>query len=57
MTTFSIPSILNMPLDHAWLFTRGSQPQEVEKYRLESHPLYQAEKRRCEPEPAEEHEA
>ena len=53
----SVHTILNMPLDHAWLFTRGSQPQEVEKYRLESHPLYQAEKRRCEPEPAEEHEA
>ena len=33
-------SILQMPLDAAWLFTRGSAPREVTKYRLESHPLY-----------------
>lgn len=33
-------SILQMPLDAAWLFTRGSAPREVAKYRLESHPLY-----------------
>ena len=46
-----------MPLDHAWLFTRGSQPQEVEKYHLESHPLCEAEKRGCNPELTEEHEA
>lgn len=34
-------SILQMPLDAAWLFTRGSAPKKVAKYRLESHPLYQ----------------
>lgn len=33
-------SILQMPLDAAWLFTRGTAPKEVKKYRLESHPLY-----------------
>lgn len=37
----SIHTILDMPLDHAWLFTRGQAPREVQKYRLESHPLYQ----------------
>ena len=33
-------SILSMPLDAAWLFTRGDAPKSVTKYRLESHPLY-----------------
>ena len=33
-------SILQMPLDAAWLFTRGAAPKEVTKYRLEDHPLY-----------------
>ena len=33
-------SILCMPLDAAWLFTRGEAPKSVTKYRLESHPLY-----------------
>lgn len=37
----SINTILQMPLDGAWLFARGERPQEVHKYRLESHPLYQ----------------
>lgn len=36
----SINTILQMPLDSAWLFTRGEKPQEVRKYRLDSHPLY-----------------
>ena len=36
----SINTILQMPLDGAWLFTRGERPQEVHKYRLDSHPLY-----------------
>ena len=36
----SVHTILNMPLNHAWLFTRGGAPKEVEKYRLEDHPLY-----------------
>lgn len=33
-------SILQMPLDGAWLFTRGEAPRAVQKYILESHPLY-----------------
>lgn len=33
-------SILCMPLNAAWLFTRGDSPKEVKKYKLESHPLY-----------------
>lgn len=36
----SINTILQMPLDSAWLFTRGEKPQEVRKYHLDSHPLY-----------------
>lgn len=36
----SIHTILDMPLNHAWLFTRGSKPLEVEKYKLENHPLH-----------------
>ena len=33
-------AILNMPLDRAWLFERGSSPREVKKYDLTRHPLY-----------------
>lgn len=36
----SINTILQMPLDAAWLFIRGEKPQQVNKYRLEAHPLY-----------------
>lgn len=36
----SINTILQMPLDAAWLFVRGQQPQQVSKYRLDAHPLY-----------------
>lgn len=36
----SMTSILQMPLDSAWLFTRGEVPHQVRKYALESHPLY-----------------
>lgn len=56
----SVHTILDMPLDHAWLFTRGSTPQEVQKYTLESHPLYRAPKPATKdytPELAEEFEA
>lgn len=35
-------SILNMPLDNAWLFTRGMKPEQVRKYELTSHPHYRA---------------
>ena len=56
----SVHTILDMPLDHAWLFTRGSTPKEVQKYRLESHPLHQAPKPHAKdykPEPTPEFEA
>lgn len=33
-------TILNMPLDDAWLFVRGSVPAQVRKYDLTAHPLY-----------------
>lgn len=36
----SIHTILQMPLDGAWLFTRGQAPQEVQKFRLQDHPRY-----------------
>ena len=35
-----VSTILNMPLDRAWLFERGSTPREVKKYDLTRHPLY-----------------
>lgn len=53
----SATSILDMPLDGAWLFTRGEQPRQVQKYDLQSHPQYhrltdQAAKRDPAPAPA-----
>ena len=33
-------TILNMPLDQAQLFIRGSSPRVVGKYRLETHARY-----------------
>ena len=36
----SATSILDMPLDGAWLFTRGQPPKQVQKYDLQSHPQY-----------------
>lgn len=36
----SATSVLQMPLDGAWLFERGTAPRQVRKYALESHPLY-----------------
>ena len=35
-----VSTILNMPLDRAWLFERGTLPKEVRKYDLTRHPLY-----------------
>lgn len=32
-----VKRILNMPLDAAWLFTRGQAPKQVQKYELEKH--------------------
>lgn len=34
-------TILNMPLDQAYLFARGAEPRRVEKYDLRDHPRYQ----------------
>ena len=36
----SITTILNMPLEEAYLFTRGSEPRKVEKYDLTEHTRY-----------------
>ncbi len=36
----SIHTILNMPLDNAWLFVRGREPQQVQKFALEQHTRY-----------------
>lgn len=36
----SATSVLQMPLDGAWLFERGTAPRQVQKFTLESHPLY-----------------
>lgn len=33
-------TILSMPLDGVWLFTRGQKPRQVRKYDLTAHPLY-----------------
>lgn len=33
-------TVLNMPLDDAYLFTRGSRPRKVSKFRLERHECY-----------------
>lgn len=36
----SIHGILDMPLQDAWLFTRGQGPREVRKFDLREHPYY-----------------
>ncbi len=36
----SVNTILAMPLNKGWLFTRGENPQFVDKYDLTSHPRY-----------------
>ena len=28
------------PIDRSWLFVRGHTPEQVERFRLEDHPLY-----------------
>lgn len=38
----SVNTILDMPLDRAWLFARGQAPRLARKYGLESHRLYHA---------------
>jgi len=35
-----INRLLSMPLENAWLFTRGTAPRMVERYDLESHERY-----------------
>lgn len=37
----SIHSILDMPLEDAWLFTRGQKAREARKFDLQEHPHYQ----------------
>lgn len=51
-------TVLNMPLDEAWLFERGREPRQVRKYRLEEHEFdgYQKETEKGEPERKEENE-
>ena len=36
----SVNTVLDMPLDSAWLFTRGEAPRQVQKYSLKDHPMY-----------------
>lgn len=36
----SMTSVLQMPLDHAWLFERGAAPRQVLKFNLSDLPLY-----------------
>lgn len=36
-----VSTILNMDLQSAWLFTRGQEPKQVQKYDLAKHPQYQ----------------
>ena len=33
-------TILNLPLEEAWLFTRGRAPRKVRKYDITTHDLY-----------------
>lgn len=35
-----LASVLDMPLDSAWLFERGREPRQVQKYDLKDHPMY-----------------
>lgn len=49
----TVYTILDMPPDSAWLFTRGKQPREVKKFQLESHPRYWAKPEKT-PEPVKE---
>ena len=36
-----LPStLMATPVDRSWLFIRGRAPQQVERFRLEDHPLY-----------------
>ena len=36
----TVSTILNLPLNKAWLFQRGSMPREVQKYDITHHPYY-----------------
>ena len=36
-----VSRILSMPLDEAWLCTRGSEARRIQKYDLSTHPRYQ----------------
>lgn len=34
-------TLMATPVDRSWLFVRGRAPQQVERFRLEDHPLYE----------------
>ena len=37
----ALPStLMATPIDRSWLFVRGRTPEQVERFRLEDHPLY-----------------
>ena len=37
----ALPStLMATPIDRSWLFVRGHTPEQVERFRLEDHPLY-----------------
>ena len=37
----ALPStLMATPIDRSWLFVRGCTPEQVERFRLEDHPLY-----------------
>ncbi|ACV23825.1 type IV secretion system component VirD4 [Slackia heliotrinireducens] len=36
----TLETILDMPLDHAWLFERGRRGKQVHRYELKEHPRY-----------------
>ena len=37
----TLPStLMATPIDRSWLFVRGRTPEQVERFRLEDHPLY-----------------
>ena len=45
----ALPStLMATPIDRSWLFVRGRTPEQVERFRLEDHPLYGSCPRRSE---------
>lgn len=50
----SVNTILNMPLDNAWLFTRGQEAKQVQKYNIKNHRYYDGLPESRQPEAAKE---